>query len=151
MMFWSQSWDYSLLFVHQIEDPGCLWGRVLKGSGIQPDSSEEYDNLSVKMNLFYHEFDLDVQKLKPAELKEGLVHMTSDINNLYFVPVSYLSQFLLSLGFQEHSFICMFSVAGVCGVQPGSEELVSGCGEVALSWSSGQPGHVLLSRLWRSH
>ncbi|KAI7811614.1 putative ATP-dependent RNA helicase TDRD12-like [Triplophysa rosa] len=57
----------------KIEDPGCLWGRVLKGPGIHPDSPEEYDNLRVKMNLFYHEFDLDVQKLKPAELKEGLV------------------------------------------------------------------------------
>uniref|UniRef100_A0A673JL70 RNA helicase n=1 Tax=Sinocyclocheilus rhinocerous TaxID=307959 RepID=A0A673JL70_9TELE len=57
----------------KIEDPGCLWARVLKGSGIQPDSPEEYENLRVKMNLFYHEVDLDVQKLKPAELKEGLV------------------------------------------------------------------------------
>ncbi|XP_056595160.1 putative ATP-dependent RNA helicase TDRD12 [Triplophysa dalaica] len=57
----------------KIEDPGNLWGRVLKGPGIHPDRPEEYDNLRVKMNLFYHEFDLDVQKLKPAELKEGLV------------------------------------------------------------------------------
>uniref|UniRef100_A0A8C1IYS3 RNA helicase n=1 Tax=Cyprinus carpio TaxID=7962 RepID=A0A8C1IYS3_CYPCA len=57
----------------KIEDPGCLWARVLKGPGIQPDSPEEYENLRVKMNLFYHEVDLDVQKLKPAELKEGLV------------------------------------------------------------------------------
>nr|XP_055047822.1 putative ATP-dependent RNA helicase TDRD12 [Misgurnus anguillicaudatus] len=57
----------------KIEDPGCLWGRVLKGPGIQPDVPEEYDNLRVKMNLFYHEFDLDVKKLKPAELKEGMV------------------------------------------------------------------------------
>uniref|UniRef100_A0A672K345 RNA helicase n=1 Tax=Sinocyclocheilus grahami TaxID=75366 RepID=A0A672K345_SINGR len=56
-----------------IEDPGCLWARVLKGSGIQPDSPEEYESLRVKMNLFYHEVDLDVQKLRPAELKEGLV------------------------------------------------------------------------------
>ncbi len=57
----------------QIEDPGRLWARVLKGPGIQPDSPEEYENLRVKMNLFYHEVDLDVQKLKPSELKEGLV------------------------------------------------------------------------------
>lgn len=57
----------------QIEDPGCLWARVLNGPGIQPDSPEEYEQLRVKMNLFYHEVDLDVQKLKPAELKEGLV------------------------------------------------------------------------------
>uniref|UniRef100_A0A671NWU2 RNA helicase n=1 Tax=Sinocyclocheilus anshuiensis TaxID=1608454 RepID=A0A671NWU2_9TELE len=59
--------------IMKIEDPGCLWARVLKGSGIQPDSPEEYESLRVKMNLFYHEVDLDVQKLKPAELKEGLV------------------------------------------------------------------------------
>ncbi|XP_016342148.1 putative ATP-dependent RNA helicase TDRD12, partial [Sinocyclocheilus anshuiensis] len=57
----------------KIEDPGCLWARVLKGPGIQPDSPEEYESLRVKINLFYHEVDLDVQKLKPAELKEGLV------------------------------------------------------------------------------
>ncbi|XP_059402519.1 putative ATP-dependent RNA helicase TDRD12 [Carassius carassius] len=57
----------------KIEDPGCLWARVLKGPGIQPDSPEDYENLRVKMNLFYHDVDLDVQKLKPAELKEGLV------------------------------------------------------------------------------
>ncbi|KAF4095368.1 putative ATP-dependent RNA helicase TDRD12 isoform X3 [Onychostoma macrolepis] len=57
----------------KIEDPGCLWARVLKGAGVQPDSPEEYENLRVKMNLFYHEVDLDVQKLKPSELKEGLV------------------------------------------------------------------------------
>uniref|UniRef100_A0A672JZK0 RNA helicase n=1 Tax=Sinocyclocheilus grahami TaxID=75366 RepID=A0A672JZK0_SINGR len=59
--------------IMKIEDPGCLWARVLKGSGIQPDSPEEYESLRVKMNLFYHEVDLDVQKLRPAELKEGLV------------------------------------------------------------------------------
>lgn len=57
----------------KIEDPGCLWARVLKGPGIQPDNPEEYEHLRVKMNLFYHEVDLDIQKLKPAELKEGLV------------------------------------------------------------------------------
>ncbi|XP_051739490.1 putative ATP-dependent RNA helicase TDRD12 isoform X1 [Ctenopharyngodon idella] len=57
----------------KIEDPGCLWARVLKGPGIQPDNPEEYEQLRLKMNLFYHEVDLDVQKLKPAELKEGLV------------------------------------------------------------------------------
>ncbi|XP_051545297.1 putative ATP-dependent RNA helicase TDRD12 [Myxocyprinus asiaticus] len=57
----------------KIEDPGCLWGRVLKGPSIQPDNPEEYENLTVKMNLFYHEVDLDVQKIKPTELKEGLV------------------------------------------------------------------------------
>nr|AUD07760.1 tudor-containing protein 12 [Danio rerio] len=57
----------------KIEDPGCLWARVLKGPGLQVVSPEEYENLKVRMNLFYHEVDLDVQKLKPSELKEGLV------------------------------------------------------------------------------
>ncbi|XP_051975326.1 putative ATP-dependent RNA helicase TDRD12 [Xyrauchen texanus] len=57
----------------KIEDPGRLWGRVLKGPSIQPDNPEQYENLTVKMNLFYHEVDLDVQKIKPTELKEGLV------------------------------------------------------------------------------
>ncbi|XP_043083443.1 putative ATP-dependent RNA helicase TDRD12 [Puntigrus tetrazona] len=57
----------------KIEDPGCLWARVLKGPGVPPDIPEEYEDLRVKMNLFYHEVDLDVQKLKPSELKEGLV------------------------------------------------------------------------------
>ncbi|KAK7116981.1 hypothetical protein R3I94_022497 [Phoxinus phoxinus] len=57
----------------KVEDPGCLWARVLRGAGVQPVSPEEYERLKVKMNLFYHEVDMDLQKLKPAELKEGLV------------------------------------------------------------------------------
>ncbi|XP_073687782.1 putative ATP-dependent RNA helicase TDRD12 [Garra rufa] len=68
-------WNFVLISsqILDIEDPGCLWARVLKGPGVQPDNPEEYESLKVKMNLFYHEVDLDVQKLKPAELKEGLV------------------------------------------------------------------------------
>ncbi|XP_076863509.1 putative ATP-dependent RNA helicase TDRD12 isoform X2 [Brachyhypopomus gauderio] len=57
----------------KVEDPGCLWGRVLKGPGVQGDSPEQYDDLHVKMNLFYHEVDLDVQKVKPTTLEEEQV------------------------------------------------------------------------------
>uniref|UniRef100_A0A4W4GT21 RNA helicase n=1 Tax=Electrophorus electricus TaxID=8005 RepID=A0A4W4GT21_ELEEL len=53
----------------KVEDPGCLWGRVLKGPGLQGEN--EYNDLQVKMNLFYHEVDLDVQKVKPTTLEEG--------------------------------------------------------------------------------
>ncbi|XP_039512759.1 putative ATP-dependent RNA helicase TDRD12 [Pimephales promelas] len=57
----------------KVEDPGCLWARVLRGAGVQPDSPEEYEHLRVQMNLFYHKVNMDLQKLKPAELKLGLV------------------------------------------------------------------------------
>ncbi|XP_072554532.1 putative ATP-dependent RNA helicase TDRD12 isoform X5 [Paramormyrops kingsleyae] len=56
----------------KIEDPSCFWGRIVKGAGVCVED-QEYQKLQVKMNLFYHEVNLDVQKLKPQLLEEGKV------------------------------------------------------------------------------
>ncbi|KAI4902699.1 hypothetical protein NFI96_028973 [Prochilodus magdalenae] len=55
----------------EVEDPGCLWGRIMKGTDMQFESPFEYEDLQAKMNIFYHEVNLDLQKLKPATLEEG--------------------------------------------------------------------------------
>ncbi|XP_062857583.1 putative ATP-dependent RNA helicase TDRD12 [Trichomycterus rosablanca] len=52
----------------KVEHPGCLWGQTLQGPGVQ-----QYEDLQVQMNLFYHDVNLDVEKLKPASLAEGQV------------------------------------------------------------------------------
>ncbi|XP_072527941.1 putative ATP-dependent RNA helicase TDRD12 isoform X2 [Salminus brasiliensis] len=57
--------------VIKVEDPGCLWGRIVKGPGMQAENLPEFENLQTKMNLFYHNVNLDVQKIKPAMLEEG--------------------------------------------------------------------------------
>ncbi|XP_048829648.1 putative ATP-dependent RNA helicase TDRD12 isoform X2 [Brienomyrus brachyistius] len=56
----------------KIEDPSCFWGRIVKGAGVCVED-QEYEKLKVKMNLFYHDVNLDVQKLKPPLLEEGQV------------------------------------------------------------------------------
>uniref|UniRef100_A0A3B4E274 RNA helicase n=1 Tax=Pygocentrus nattereri TaxID=42514 RepID=A0A3B4E274_PYGNA len=61
--------DVSLLC--EVEDPGCLWGRIVKGPDEQAESFHQYENLQAKMNLFYHEVNQDVQKIKPATLEKG--------------------------------------------------------------------------------
>ncbi|XP_047675813.1 putative ATP-dependent RNA helicase TDRD12 isoform X2 [Tachysurus fulvidraco] len=57
------------LAIIKVVDPDCIWGRIVKG----PGSSEDYKNLQVKMNLFYHDVNLDVQKVKPSSLEKGQV------------------------------------------------------------------------------
>ncbi|XP_053496879.1 putative ATP-dependent RNA helicase TDRD12 [Ictalurus furcatus] len=57
----------------EVEDPGCIWGRTVKGPGVHAKSPQDYENLQVKMNLFYNKLNLDVQKLKPSSLKKGQV------------------------------------------------------------------------------
>lgn len=57
----------------EVEDPGCIWGRIVKGPGAQVESPQDYENLQVKMNLFYHNVNLDVQKVKPSSLEKGQV------------------------------------------------------------------------------
>ncbi|XP_064168547.1 putative ATP-dependent RNA helicase TDRD12 isoform X2 [Anguilla rostrata] len=57
----------------KIQDPGCFWGRIVKGAGLKIQSPQEYENLHVKMNLFYHDVNLDVQKIRPPSLAERQV------------------------------------------------------------------------------
>lgn len=62
-----------LFLLSEVEDPGCIWGRIVKGPGAETDSPQDYENLQVKMNLFYHKVNLDVQKVKPSSLEKGQV------------------------------------------------------------------------------
>ncbi|KAL7867851.1 hypothetical protein SRHO_G00092350 [Serrasalmus rhombeus] len=66
-------WEISIIKVwyNTVEDPGCLWGRIVKGPDEQAESLHHYENLQAKMNLFYHEVNQDVQKIKPATLEKG--------------------------------------------------------------------------------
>uniref|UniRef100_A0A4W5N9Z9 RNA helicase n=1 Tax=Hucho hucho TaxID=62062 RepID=A0A4W5N9Z9_9TELE len=57
-----------------VENPSCLWGRFVKGPGIEAvENKKEYDDLQMKMNLFYHEVNLNVQKIKPSTIEVGQV------------------------------------------------------------------------------
>ncbi|XP_063053944.1 putative ATP-dependent RNA helicase TDRD12 [Engraulis encrasicolus] len=59
------------LSILKIEDPSCMWGRIMKGPGFQAASQEEYEHLKVEMNLFYHDLNLDLQTIRPSSLKKG--------------------------------------------------------------------------------
>lgn len=45
----------------------------MKGPGVHAKSPQDYENLQVKMNLFYNKVNLDLQKLKPSSLEKGQV------------------------------------------------------------------------------
>ncbi|XP_076155268.1 putative ATP-dependent RNA helicase TDRD12 [Alosa pseudoharengus] len=55
----------------KIEDPSCMWGRIMRGPGVQVASQKDYDDLQIEMNLFYHDVNLDSQTVKPSSLKKG--------------------------------------------------------------------------------
>uniref|UniRef100_A0A8C7JNE7 RNA helicase n=1 Tax=Oncorhynchus kisutch TaxID=8019 RepID=A0A8C7JNE7_ONCKI len=58
----------------KVENPSCLWGRFVKGPGIEAvENKKEYDDLQMKMNLFYHEVNLHVQKIKLSTIESGQV------------------------------------------------------------------------------
>ncbi|XP_053175396.1 putative ATP-dependent RNA helicase TDRD12 [Scomber japonicus] len=57
----------------KVENPSCLWGRVVRGPGGDEETVEQYDNLLAQMNLFYHDVTQDLRKLKPTSLDEGQV------------------------------------------------------------------------------
>ncbi|KAF7702010.1 hypothetical protein HF521_001293 [Silurus meridionalis] len=61
------------LEIIKVEDPGCIWGQIVKGQGVQVNNPQDYENLHVKMNFFYHKVDLDVKKLKPSSLEKEQV------------------------------------------------------------------------------
>uniref|UniRef100_A0A3P8T9Q8 RNA helicase n=1 Tax=Amphiprion percula TaxID=161767 RepID=A0A3P8T9Q8_AMPPE len=56
-----------------IENPSCLWGRVVWGSGADTKTTDHYNNMLSQMNLFYHDVTQDLRKLKPTSLEEGQV------------------------------------------------------------------------------
>ncbi|XP_044049258.1 putative ATP-dependent RNA helicase TDRD12 isoform X2 [Siniperca chuatsi] len=57
----------------KVENPSCLWGRVVRGHGGDAETKEQYNNLLAQMNLFYHDVTQDLRKLKPTLLEEGQV------------------------------------------------------------------------------
>lgn len=59
----------------QVEDPSCLWGRVVCGD---TETTKQYDRLLNQMNLFYHDVTQDLRRLQPTSLQEGEVmkHLT---------------------------------------------------------------------------
>uniref|UniRef100_A0AAQ6AJI9 RNA helicase n=1 Tax=Amphiprion ocellaris TaxID=80972 RepID=A0AAQ6AJI9_AMPOC len=61
------------LSIVKIENPSCLWGRVVWGSGADTKTTDHYNNMLSQMNLFYHDITQDLRKLKPTSLEEGQV------------------------------------------------------------------------------
>ncbi|XP_035986741.1 putative ATP-dependent RNA helicase TDRD12 isoform X1 [Fundulus heteroclitus] len=59
----------------KVENPSCLWGRVVCGPGGNPETKEHYINLQTKMNLFYHDVTQDLHQLKPTSLEEGQMYV----------------------------------------------------------------------------
>ncbi|XP_039989883.1 putative ATP-dependent RNA helicase TDRD12 isoform X2 [Xiphias gladius] len=57
----------------KVENPSCLWGRVVRGVGGDTEMTEQYDSLLAQMNLFYRDVAQDLHKLKPTSLEEGQV------------------------------------------------------------------------------
>ncbi|KAM7003443.1 putative ATP-dependent RNA helicase TDRD12 [Tautogolabrus adspersus] len=57
----------------KVDNPSCLWGRVIRGPGGDAETAVQYDTLLVQMNLFYHDVTQDLRKLKPTSLEEGQV------------------------------------------------------------------------------
>uniref|UniRef100_A0A3Q3EIQ7 RNA helicase n=1 Tax=Labrus bergylta TaxID=56723 RepID=A0A3Q3EIQ7_9LABR len=56
-----------------VDNPSCLWGRVVRGLGGDAETAVQYDRLLAQMNLFYHDVTQDLRKLKPTSLEEGQV------------------------------------------------------------------------------
>ncbi|KAJ8002842.1 hypothetical protein DPEC_G00163170 [Dallia pectoralis] len=58
----------------KVENPSCMWGRLVKCQDIEAAlNKNEYVDLQVKMNLFYHDVNLDMQKVKPSSVEQGQV------------------------------------------------------------------------------
>ncbi|XP_041854069.1 putative ATP-dependent RNA helicase TDRD12 isoform X2 [Melanotaenia boesemani] len=57
----------------KVDSPSCLWGRVVQGPGRHAETTQLYDSLLSKMNLFYHDVTQDLRWLKPLLLEEGQV------------------------------------------------------------------------------
>ncbi|XP_074533971.1 putative ATP-dependent RNA helicase TDRD12 [Halichoeres trimaculatus] len=59
----------------KIDNPSCLWGRVVHGPGGDAETALQHDCLLAQMNLFYHDVTQDMRKLKPPSLEEGQVYV----------------------------------------------------------------------------
>ncbi|XP_026220621.1 putative ATP-dependent RNA helicase TDRD12 isoform X1 [Anabas testudineus] len=57
----------------EVENPSCLWGRVIWSQGGDSETREEYIKLLAQINLFYNDVTQDLSKLKPTSLDEGQV------------------------------------------------------------------------------
>uniref|UniRef100_A0A3Q0T222 RNA helicase n=1 Tax=Amphilophus citrinellus TaxID=61819 RepID=A0A3Q0T222_AMPCI len=70
---WMMHFKLNFLCSLQVENPSCLWGRVIRGPDGDAESPEHYSKLHLQMNLFYRDPTLDVHSLKPTPLEEGQV------------------------------------------------------------------------------
>nr|XP_029133392.1 putative ATP-dependent RNA helicase TDRD12 isoform X1 [Labrus bergylta]XP_029133393.1 putative ATP-dependent RNA helicase TDRD12 isoform X1 [Labrus bergylta] len=61
------------ILILKVDNPSCLWGRVVRGLGGDAETAVQYDRLLAQMNLFYHDVTQDLRKLKPTSLEEGQV------------------------------------------------------------------------------
>ncbi|KPP73036.1 tudor domain-containing protein 12-like, partial [Scleropages formosus] len=59
------------LCILKVDDPGCFWGRIVKGAGVCVEDPKEYEELHIQMNLFYHKVNLDIEKMRLPSLEEG--------------------------------------------------------------------------------
>ncbi|XP_061578783.1 putative ATP-dependent RNA helicase TDRD12 [Cololabis saira] len=57
----------------KVDNPSCLWARVIQGPIGDAEGREQYNKLLVQMNLFYHDATQDREKLRPKSLQDGQV------------------------------------------------------------------------------
>ncbi|KAJ8343367.1 hypothetical protein SKAU_G00306960, partial [Synaphobranchus kaupii] len=89
----------------KIQDPGCFWGRIVKGAGLNVQSPNEYEYLHVTMNLFYHDVNLDVQKIRPPSLAERQVCVVYSPTRKSWCRAVIESIFLGTVGCQVMCFL----------------------------------------------
>ncbi|XP_043979981.1 putative ATP-dependent RNA helicase TDRD12 isoform X3 [Gambusia affinis] len=63
------------IFILKVENPSCLWGRVVCGADGSVETTEHYTTLQAQMNLFYQDVTKDPHQLKPTSLEEGQVYV----------------------------------------------------------------------------
>ncbi|XP_054897991.1 putative ATP-dependent RNA helicase TDRD12 [Poeciliopsis prolifica] len=63
------------IFILKVENPSCLWGRVVCGANGSVETTERYTTLQAEMNIFYQDVTQDLHQLKPTSLEEGQVYV----------------------------------------------------------------------------
>ncbi|XP_058500478.1 putative ATP-dependent RNA helicase TDRD12 isoform X2 [Solea solea] len=61
-----------IISILKVENPSCLWGRVSQDN---IEKTEQHKTLLTQINLFYHDVNLDLHKLKPMSIEEGQVYV----------------------------------------------------------------------------